>query len=191
MKFDTRFEIDGIVSGDASRPQLANVEFDVTGKRLLATDGHGAAIVPCEPDAKDQAGAIPRQAIEVARKKSGEIAVTKDLAEVKSGPLFRRPPPATFPPIDQIMMRGTKRGGLGTLTIGLNPQLLLKIARAIGSADNVTLTVDLPAIETDFVDTILVLPWDVDAPDVERGPRGVIMPIKTAVPFRGKKKGRS
>lgn len=156
MRFDNRYEIERAISDDTSRPTLVHAHYDLERKRLCATDGHMMAIIPVEPQEGEAAGPVSGESIKAARKATAKMGIAEIHANgalaVLAGPTFPRPrlDGLSFPPIDEVIP-SYKKGDEGTVTIGLDVELLMGLARAIGAGGKkkgarlVYLTIKLPA----------------------------------------------
>lgn len=191
MKFDKACKIEGCASDDTTRTALANVYYEPERKRLMATDGHCAVILPVFPDEGDHAGPISADALKAARKAAGKSATLATVLAngaqvVPGGPTFPRPPAVTFPPMDAVIPAHRPRGK-GTVTFAVNVDLLAQVAAAMGTT-HVTLTITRPDKKTGIMlDPIVVLPnYKGVGPE---GPLGLVMPM--APWYRGEKPDRA
>src|SRR6478736_5586854 len=144
MKIPKSILIEKAASGDATRPVLNSVYLDMSGTgpngpaRLLATNGRIAAIVPVLAESSDAAGYIPADALKAARKAAAKLEtasfVANGVCTMPDGQAFARPDLGKFPNVDQVIPKGETKW-----SVTLDPELLLAVAEAIGSARGVTL----------------------------------------------------
>lgn len=128
-------QIELAASTEESRYTLRAVKFDVEGKRIMATDGHILAIVPCEPAEGDHSSLIPLDAMKAIRtmeraSKHVPVQVTtngKITAKGGGGTSEFEAMEGQFPNVDMVV----PKDGAWTLTIGLDAELLYKLAKAI------------------------------------------------------------
>lgn len=66
MKFPSN-KIEAAVSSEATRYTIQAVKLDVEKKKLIATDGHIMAVVPCTVDENDHSGLIGVDAVKLIR----------------------------------------------------------------------------------------------------------------------------
>ena len=148
MKIDAAFKIEKAVSGDETRSMLCNPYLDLTDKTkpvLVATDGWQMAVVPVTLDEGDTAGYVSLAAIKEARKKEHRF---KDSIFVKDnetidGITMPRPSVDTvgiFPNWHMVYDSAVKTAK-GEISLGINPALLLDLAKALGDDSSVTLTI--------------------------------------------------
>jgi hypothetical protein len=136
-----------VLSKDAMRPHLANAWLDVKAKRLFATNGNAAVSVPVAVDERDRDGYLPRGVLKAMAK--GAAATCRLGLAMVGDVIFKRPSVGALKPhpfsssavVDDIFVSRV-RGQAGTVSIGVNPELLLDLARAMGSRFGVVLTVD-------------------------------------------------
>lgn len=145
MIFDPKYQPELIASTDATRPYLIHVELDVTGKRMLATDGHRLVVVPCEPQEHDTSGPVTGEALKGARKfakraKQPTTALSANGALVYPGVTLERPSrgDAQYPPVDRVIPGEPER----SITISFNPKYLYELALALGTPGCVKLRID-------------------------------------------------
>lgn len=140
MKFDTKYRIEEACSKDVTRPHLTHVELDVEGKRMMATNGHFAVSVPCEPETGDKAGPIQKEAIVEARRSAKRdllgvrrprVRARSKVLDVNEQVMYRRPK-TTSAPIGQVLKNAPKFGAKGTVSVTLDPTYLVAAARAMG-----------------------------------------------------------
>ena len=119
------------------RKHLNDPYLDTEKKRLIATNGHIAAIIPVEVSEADTSGPISAEALKAARKAAKgsplggiapTIACTEKTLEVGQGPTYPRPDLQNkYPDIDKVIPK-TK----GYIKVGLDAKLLYDLALAIG-----------------------------------------------------------
>jgi hypothetical protein len=134
MKFDRKYRISEVAGTDPTRPHLTCVYLDTAKKRMHATNGHALAFVPCTVDANDRDGAVNAEAIREARRaKQPEIKARKRILDVNNKVMYRRPRTES-PPVDQAAPQ-FKYGDKETVSVTLNPHLLVQLANAIGRGE--------------------------------------------------------
>jgi DNA polymerase III sliding clamp (beta) subunit (PCNA family) len=128
-------KIEMAASDEESRYTLRAVKVDKENKRIMATDGHILAIVPCEIGDEDHSTLIGldsikniramqkrAKAVPVEVKLNGKVTVTGVCEsaeyEVVTG---------QFPNVDMVVPKVEDR----TIVIGLNVNLLLRLAQAM------------------------------------------------------------
>ena len=169
MKFHKGCKIEGIMSSDATRHALTHARLDVVGRRLIATDGHCAVILPVEVHDADTSGSVSGDAIKAARRaKTNEITCASAL-EVAGGATYPREDGSGFPDIDRVRPAFAP-GGAGTHTIDLDAETLARIAAAMDCA-LISITCDL----SDPRAPLLILPEDETS--AAPGAIGVLMPV--------------
>jgi DNA polymerase III sliding clamp (beta) subunit (PCNA family) len=187
MQFDSKFQPELITSTDETRPHLLYVELDVTGKRMMATDGHRGVFVPCEPEEGDHSGAVSREALVAARKAvknrqarsvgqkpavkaNGSLAIDASLDGKVPSMTFARfdRDGYPFPPLDKVTPAGMVDGAPETHTFAVNARYLYELALAMGTPEGVHITVST----TDHYAPIMV------RPSTPNGAYGVVMPMR-------------
>ena len=142
MKFKNECMIEKVTDGPKGyRPQLQNVYFDADKQKLIATDGKHMAVIPCEKEDGDTSGFISPEAIKEYRKQSKKSLVSLIAnGQQKIGPFsLERPTTEThgqYPNWEAVIPKEDAEKPV-TFEVGLNASLLLQIAQALGSADNV------------------------------------------------------
>lgn len=125
------------------RHALAQPWFD--GKNVVASDGTALIVTPVTEADKDIKGPIPIDALKEAYKMSNkglayQIELTKDSAKTITAKTYPREIRDTygkvedelhFPDYDAVI-KGTEKHKR-TITLGINPELLLKCAKAAGA----------------------------------------------------------
>lgn len=136
VKIEAAVEPKGKKSLNRTAIQNVYLDREDSQAKLVATDGKILAIVPV--GAKEgESGCISPEALKAARKLGGEIAVNEFLT-VADGTQFPKPDGGMFPKWRQVLPQPKGQ----TLTIGINPSLLMRLAEAIG-AETVQLTIDI------------------------------------------------
>lgn len=127
-------QIELAAATDNSRYTLQAVKLDVPNRRIMATDGHILAIVPCEVAEDDHSVLISTESMKNMRaiqkrakhvpvniRTNGKVTVTAPSEnaeyEVTTG---------TFPNVDMVVREFT-----GAATITLNVDLLMRLAKAM------------------------------------------------------------
>jgi DNA polymerase III sliding clamp (beta) subunit (PCNA family) len=129
-------QIELAASTTESRYTLKAVKFDVEGKRIMATDGHIAAIVPCEPSAEDHSALIPLDAIKGIRAMQKraktvpvEVRTNSKITAIGAGETEEYAPmEGQFPNVDMVI---PKWDAAKPCTIALDAELLLRLAKAL------------------------------------------------------------
>jgi DNA polymerase III sliding clamp (beta) subunit (PCNA family) len=122
-----------------SRYTLKAVKLDVENKRMLATDGHILAIVPTEVADTDHSGLIAVDSfkqIRAMQKRAKTIPVNiavngKAVATGKGETAEYELVSGQFPNADAAIPKGATYEGAPT--IGLNVDLLMRLAKALGA----------------------------------------------------------
>lgn len=163
MLFDTSFRPEFCTSDDPDRKNLRTVELSREADNksyLVATDGHTLACVPVSDADGDATGPIPPEALETARKiakkrKSsvGEIRCGLDVLTFADGSTMPRPkrePNASFPDYRRVLpafdpapVLNDPREEAVRLTFGLNPELLIQVAKSIGVKGVIALQIEV------------------------------------------------
>jgi len=162
MQIHKKYRIEGVVSNDDTRENIGKVFYDsdnVKGPRLVATDGRCLAIVKVDhTDKEDSAGPIDPLAFTVARKMAGKepmlrfdchdsavdvvtthMSATSDKLVEDAVTFSPRQTTDDYPHYEAIIPTGHP-----DILLSLDPEALLAVAKAIGSASSVTLGVKLP-----------------------------------------------
>jgi hypothetical protein len=127
-------KIELAASTEQSRFTLQAVKLDVEHKRMMATDGHIGAIVPCEVEEGDQSAMLSLESIKQIRamqRRSKAVPVTiktngKAIVTGNGETVEYELVPGQFPNLDMVM---TKVEGAATIT--LDVALLLRLAQAL------------------------------------------------------------
>lgn len=185
MKIEKRFR-PGIVccKEHDHQPELCNPILDKKNRVLFSTDGHCMVAIPVEVDPTDPA-IISKEALEFGRKGTrkrdlGEIHIKHGRTVSPSGhrfpidTFFNREPPTTK--LKQAFKESVRKiGAEGTISVGVNVDLLRKVATALGTS-RVVLTV------SDGLSAITVRPLD---PQTRRVETGLVMPVRMGVTGKG------
>lgn len=123
------------------RSYLHEVYLDTDKKRLIATNGHIAVIVPVELSEQDTSGPVSADALKAARRTTKSLTaisepeiICTDVLTVTNGPTFPRSElSGKFPDVDRIMPKKK-----GRIKISFNAQLLVDLALAIGEGKHKT-----------------------------------------------------
>ena len=118
---------------------------------LTATDGKLAAFVPAQVAEKEERASgrfiIPHAAVKGCRRtRKGPMPCVSlnGAAEIPGGPSFPLPDQAaSFPPVEDVIPSDEIIGK--GFVVSLNPELLAKLADALGSGDRVSLVIDATA----------------------------------------------
>jgi DNA polymerase III sliding clamp (beta) subunit (PCNA family) len=125
-----------------SRYTLNAIKLDVQGKRLMGTNGHILAIVPCEVTADDHSVLMSLESVKQIRAmqkraKSIPVEIRTNSKVHVSGPGESAEFEVTtgqFPNVDMSIPKGEAYEGAATIT--LNVDLLMRLAKAIGSENH-------------------------------------------------------
>lgn len=148
MKFAKIAHIEKAVEKNNFRPALGNVLLDCDEEQpqLVATDGCILAVVPVDAT-KDEAGLISPDVLKEARKAAPKKAEQAEITcngtlSLPDGRVYPRPDleGLKFPTWRAVLPKNDGH----TFTIGLNAELLQRLADALGN-DVVTLTFNLDA----------------------------------------------
>ena len=165
MKFDPKYKPENCISKDPTRPHLSNVFLDVAEKKMVATSGSFIVVIPVSVDATDHKGAVSAAALAAARKigkaNKTEAEIKANGALVVGGDTFARPDGSGFPHWRSCIPERRK------LTVSFNAKLLLELARALGSKEEIV-TLDIGEAN----DPIIVYGKD----ETDGAAYGVLMP---------------
>jgi hypothetical protein len=142
-------KIELAVSDQKYRGATASVKFDVEGKRIMATDGHILAVVPCEPAAEDHSVLLSpdtmKQLRAMSKRSKGklEIRTNGKIQAVGNGEVasFEPQEAQQFPNVDAVIPKYDE--AIAT-TISIDAALLYTLAQALipaGDKMYVTLTI--------------------------------------------------
>lgn len=145
MKIPRVCRIEGVVGEDFARLGIANAELEVDRRRLVATNGKVIALVEVHVDDGDVSGPVSLEALKAARANIRPrsayphilcgATILKTHGPPQSGMPLDLPRPTTvFPPYNAVVPE-CNPGDPGTITVGLDAQLLLDLARALGAED--------------------------------------------------------
>lgn len=167
MKFRDEYIPELAAGDDSYREALKHVLLDVERKRLVSTNGHLMAFVPCEVSALDVGGLIPVAAIEYAREAAKQAG--KEWIEIGcfdrcvcDGASFDRPTPEEpFPDLGRAALAPALNDP-STLTFALDARYLIRLARSLGEGKHkgpapVVLTVKLPTGDAPMHDAIRIV----------------------------------
>ena len=103
------------------------------------------------------------------------------MADGSTKPIKPRESGESFPDWRQLMQSVPTSGSDGTITLGINPELLFQIAKALGSSDCAILTIKLPGTldRGEVKDPLYVRG---DSASFEAGAFGVVMPMRPYKP---------
>ena len=181
---DERCRPSKAVSRDVTRPHLQNAWLDTQAKRLLATNGMMAVSVPVEVAPRDQTGHVPLPALKALQ--SGLTLVCRKGLVVAGELLFRRRQElggsGRANPLADVKVRESifpkrVRGQAGTVSVGVNPEFLVELAKAMGARNGVVLTFD-PEQPTDPI----VVTANGGYGDEEDVTKAVLMPMRFDTP---------
>jgi DNA polymerase III sliding clamp (beta) subunit (PCNA family) len=131
-------QIELATSPEPSRYTLQAVKLDVENKRIMATDGHILAIVPCEVSPEDHSALISTEAIKQLRamqkraksvpvevRTNGKVTAT-GVGETAEFDLAT----GQFPNVDMVVPKFD-----GPATISFDVELLMRLAKAMHTKD--------------------------------------------------------
>lgn len=128
-------KIERVCSAEKSRYVFNSVMLDVEKRRLLATDGCIAVVIPCEPDEGDTSGLIPAIAFKSARRfgidkidlsAADKITMAKDHKDGYRISIELARPTGAFPSFDAVIPQAS-----GPPAVALSLQLLSTLITAI------------------------------------------------------------
>ncbi len=145
MKFDPKFQIHKAAAEEATRYAVEGILIE--GDKAIATDGRIMAVVPIETDGDSKGAVVSRAAWEMATKsarivqratkatpavRSASMEVQERIARVIAKDLGSA---TEFPNLDGAFPdhRGVIPRGAVVMRIGINAELLLNLAKAIGA----------------------------------------------------------
>ena len=125
-------KIDQCTSKDHFKESLKEILFN--GKSLIATDGHILSIVePIEIHETDKPGMIPVKAFKEALK-TGQLNVNGSI-KVGDTTFKSELKPSDYPDYERVLPQFKKT----IIKLAINPQLLQRLANALGSKDKIVL----------------------------------------------------
>lgn len=172
MKIDKRYRPELVVSkGKEPNPLLTDPYLDVAAERLVSTNGHGLVALPVETEKTERSRYLACSLLQAARGLGDEDvpAEIHDQEIVEFGVLWPAAQERSFPDWQKLMPKFT-RGSPGTATFALNPELLHKMATAMGIG-GVCLTIELGHPEN-LPSPIVVQPLNERAEEI-----GLLMPM--------------
>lgn len=177
----TRNEIEKACGTKDIRPCMNAPFLDVERKRLVASDGHIAAVVPVEIEAGDHTGGVPIEALKRARKACGRHSDASlklnGRAELDDGSTMPRPD-AGVNLSDAIERISENMDAASTIELCFDAGLLKRLADALCDAGDrnrgVILTVRMDGDGKVIEGAMRVQPRDGDA----NGRFGIIMPMR-------------
>lgn len=138
MKLHKQFQIAAACS-DKPASNQSNVYADTKSEMLYASNNRILAMVPYIPGDHEQPATLPVEAVKAAQKNGGILALTPNAVTV--GAVTHHLPERPFP-IESAMAivsraKETHKHGSGQVfEIGIDADLLLALAKAIGAKDN-------------------------------------------------------
>lgn len=121
------------------RSYLHHVHLDAEGRRLLATDGHIAVVLPVQPDATDTSGPITLDCIKDARKQDYRMALNDAVVTLTNGAIHARPDAPLTVKIDTVIPAADGE------TIALDAELLYRLAQALVGKEQSHVRLYIPA----------------------------------------------
>jgi hypothetical protein len=174
VKIDKSYRPETCVSkGKDPNPLLTDPFLDAKEERLVSTNGFALVALPVDTEKGERSRYLACQLLKAARSLGdNELpAEIHDEEVVEKGVLWRTAQERQF--IDWMkVVPKFKRGSSGTVTFALRPDLLSKIATAMGTGA-VALTIELGRAE-DRPSPIIVQPLDGDG---GHGALGLLMPV--------------
>ena len=171
-------KIEEAVSKDALRYPLTGVHLNVKRKRLEASNGKIAALVPVE-DIGEHEVIIPVDAVKASRKKfcNGALEITEEMATVvRTGNAFKVID-AQYPDLDAVAPEIPDKAP----TISIDADLLVKLAKALCTGKGAKKGNKISLWVTGKSKAVIVAPY------YQNGARGVIMPLEPKLAEGGKK----
>lgn len=177
MLFPINYKPELCASNDETRPHICEVYLDAEKGKLCATNGHVLVRLPVEtsqdPDKPDVTGFVSRDALAVARKNGGQLECSSEL-KTANGQAFPRPSKGeVFPPYQKVIPAPKETD----IKVGLNPQYLWDMARALGWEKKTHKCMVLHIDPTDPLSPVRVTLGDSD-PAGETDALGVIMTMR-------------
>lgn len=143
MKLPKDCLLEKICSKDATRPAINRPFLDIKDgiAHLIGTNGRAIAVIPVEISQEDTQGHIPVDGLKAARKaakgKGAEISAKANGSfALETGQSFPRGVDATFPNWRQVIPAEKPF----VFEIGLDAEILLNLAQALGSEGQVRLS---------------------------------------------------
>lgn len=135
MKFEARYKPEAM-KYDSERWHTPYL--DVEKKKIIATDGYKLLALPVTPEEADTSGYIMPESFKYARKLAGKLEEIR--LTVNGGVTFpdgsttpRVSGEAALQPDDYVDWQRVVPAGPWTLTVGINADYLLQLAKALGS----------------------------------------------------------
>ena len=132
MKLNRNMKIENIVSNNKTRGAISNVYLH--GEKLIATDGIMMVVATVEKDEGDVDGMVPVAAITEARRIAGKndpvVISLNGKAKLVNGAEYDRPD-GQFPQWTKVAQKHPTASR--TMRVGLDPEKLLAIAKALNN----------------------------------------------------------
>ncbi len=184
MQIHKAAKIERCVSQDETRHVLTQPYLDIRDgeARMVATDGKCMAVVPVDVDAADVAGHVPAESLKTARKVWGKLTLNTlavGEASVSVGDYqWKRPVDMGKFPNWRNVIPSPENDRTETLRVGINPELLSRVAEAIGAGEHVILEIPVETqgrYKGQVMNAIVVKPSDKGA---VAGAFGLVMPVR-------------
>lgn len=181
MKLPANCRIELCASDDTTRPVLAHPYLDMLDPEkplLVATDGRRIAILPVTVEEGECSGWVSTDALTAARKSAGKRGIAQihcNGACETGGVRYPRPELGKFPNWRMVIPKPEGK----TVRLGINPRLLVELAKALGSEECVTL--EMEVVPEGYEHAGTVMSGMKVTPSKEsrcQGAFGVIMPIR-------------
>jgi len=164
MRWNPKCELDLIVSQDEDHPELGAIHLDVAKKLLVACDGHRIAAIPVyDLNGTETSGPIN---VEAFRRGAGKLTFVEGRAQkTPDGVVFPQPDIGLkqFPDWESAVKHGQQQ-----FRVVVNPRYIAELARALGGADAIQMSVASP-----------LEPVDIYAEGFEHGAMAVVMPRRS------------
>ena len=149
MVINKKYKPELIVSEDSTLPNIGHPHLDRNKQKVIATNGHMMIILPVQCADADTSGAVPKDALKVARKEarksSNVLLELNGAAKATNGQTFPRPD-LSFPPYEQLI---PNFGNAKTHTFAFNATYLKALSDALGieKYTGVQITINLDDVE--------------------------------------------
>ena len=135
-------KVEGVVSEEVNRLSLTEIRYDVEGKRVIASDGKMAVVVPVETEEGDVTGMVNPDVFKRARKIAGKKVPPRVIlngnAMFPNGetcPRSHLEPGTVFPDVDAVV-KSSLEAGKKPSVVCLDAELLHNLAKAVGNGDD-------------------------------------------------------
>jgi hypothetical protein len=139
MRLNTPIHL--VCADDGARPHLSLPYLDAPRGVIVATNGHALAVVKTVTSEGDASGYLPVAAIKEAQRARGdlrgELHANGSVKVAATDTEHKRPELGRFPEWERVVPTGRT----AAVRIGLDPRLLLALAKAIGSERCISVTI--------------------------------------------------